>query len=860
MIQFHTLGVLDLRGPNGQEIRAVLQQPKRLGLLAYLTVAAPRRFHRRDTLLALFWPDLDQEHARAALRRSLYFLRAELGADALVGRGDEEVAVPEDVLWCDTTALERAIETADSERALELYRGTLLDGLYVAGAASEYQDWLDGERTRLRGRAAAAAQTLSHQAEEGGRLVDAARWCRRALELRPDDEATLRHLLELLDRAGDRSAALRAYEEFARRMVHDFELEPAAETRQLVELIRRRSEPASGRVAITPQPTTASTDHLSDVIAVLPFSVHGNPRYAYLGEGMVDLLATKLDGAGEIRAVDPRALLRFVHRGDAGPPVQVDPGEVARHFKAGRYLTGSVVEAGGRLRASISLYTLDGKVLASAQAAAAGEDQIFHLVDELARQLLAAHGVSPGTRLTQLAALTTTSLEALRAYLIGERELRAGRYFDAMEHFQAAVDADDSFALAHYRLAAAAAGCALPDLARAQADKGFEHRLRLSPHDQLVFSAQRAWLHGSVTEAESLYNTITGTYPDDVEAWFHLGDLLFHSNPLRGRSARDAREPFECVLRLEPNHVGAMVHLVRTSGIEGRTEEMLALIERILQVSPNGDQALAMRALRAYATGDSGAIQEVSGELQRARAITVAIAFSDVALYSGDLQGAENLARSFIRVARSPELRSLCHALVAHLALAGGRVEIAREELQQAQSLDLTWGLEMRGLFASLPFVPMADSDVREVRDALARWNPAEAAPSMFLIFAMHNDLHPAIRAHLLGLLSLRLGDLESAVDHAVALSELEDSQGGWCRVSPQSSARQLPAPKAGPRRPCPYSSALGPSCGFSLPLRRHFSLSPHSDTCGLSCCARLAGRKRRPGGTRRSRSVRRTS
>ena len=415
MIQFHTLGVLDLRGPNGQEIRAVLQQPKRLGLLAYLTVAAPRRFHRRDTLLALFWPDLDQDHARAALRRSLYFLRAELGSDALVGRGDEEVAVPEEVLWCDTTALERAIETGDAEHALELYRGTLLDGLYVAGAASEYQDWLDGERTRLRGRAAAAAQTLSEQAEYAGRLADAARWCRRALELRPDDEATLRHLLELLDRGGDRSAALRAYEEFARRMVHDFELEPATETRQLVELIRRRSEPAPGRVATSPKPTTSSIDQLSDIIAVLPFSVHGTARYAYLGEGMVDLLATKLDGAGEIRAVDPRALLRFVHRGDDGPPVQIDPSEVAQHFKAGRYLTGSIVEAGGRLRASISLYTTDGKVLASAQAAAAGEDQIFDLVDELARLLLAAHGVSPGTRLTQLAALTTSSLEALRA-------------------------------------------------------------------------------------------------------------------------------------------------------------------------------------------------------------------------------------------------------------------------------------------------------------------------------------------------------------------------------------------------------------------------------------------------------------
>jgi len=41
----------------------VLAQPKRVALLAYLAAATPRRLHRRDSLLALFWPELDQEHA-----------------------------------------------------------------------------------------------------------------------------------------------------------------------------------------------------------------------------------------------------------------------------------------------------------------------------------------------------------------------------------------------------------------------------------------------------------------------------------------------------------------------------------------------------------------------------------------------------------------------------------------------------------------------------------------------------------------------------------------------------------------------------------------------------------------------------
>src|ERR687889_588307 len=139
MIRLRTLGLLDLRDAAGDELGVVLGQPKRPALLAYPAVATPRRFHRRDTLLALFWPELDQEHARAALRRSLYFLRAQLGAEVVVGRGDEEVGVPEDVLWCDTTALEQALDAGQPERAVDLYRGTLLDGLYVAGTASEYQ-------------------------------------------------------------------------------------------------------------------------------------------------------------------------------------------------------------------------------------------------------------------------------------------------------------------------------------------------------------------------------------------------------------------------------------------------------------------------------------------------------------------------------------------------------------------------------------------------------------------------------------------------------------------------------------------------------------------------------------------------
>jgi DNA-binding SARP family transcriptional activator len=767
MIRFHTMGAVDLQG-SSDEAASVLRQPKRLGLLAYLALASPRRFHRRDSLLALFWPELDQEHARAALRRALYFLRVKLSADVLTSRGEDEVGVS-DELWCDVGALDDALASGDFDGALTLYRGALLEGLHVAGAAPEFSEWLDRERDRVRKRAAAAARSLVTRAEAEGRLADATGLAKRALELEPDDESGLRRLLGLLDRTGDRSGALRAYEEFARRMAQEYELEPSPETQALVRHVRAREEVA----ASTPGRAAAVGRSPTTTIAVLPFSVRGDPRFSYLAEGMVELLATKLDGAGAIRTVDPRAILRA--------PLS-DGRALAERFGAGRYLAGTIVEAGGRLRASATLYDAGDAVVANVGAAAENEGELFELVDELARELLAAEGVSRGTRLTRLAALTTHSLDALKAYLRGEGDLRAGRYFDAMAGFEKAVDADPSFALAHYRLAAAAAGCALPDLAREVADRGLEHWQRLSSHDQLVFLAQRAWLHGMVGDAESLYNTITGIYPDDVEAWFHLGDLLFHANPLRGRSAVEAREPFERVISLDPEHVAAMVHLVRISAIEGRTAEMLDLIERILRVSPAGDQALAMRALRAYTQKNPAEMSRVAEELQHARAITVAIAFSDVALYSRNLEGAEQLARGFIQAARSPELRALCHILVACLALARGHETDAKAELAIAATLDSTWGLEMQALFATLPFLSPPESEIRAIRDRLARWDPSSVTPSSFMIFAMHNDLHPGIRAWLTGLLELRLGDTAAAMKWAEELAGLEKAGGGLTR------------------------------------------------------------------------------
>ena len=113
MIELRMLGSLEVKLDSGQS-EVATSQPKRTALLAYLAVARPVGFHRRDTLLALLWPELDASRARHALSQALYGLRSALGEDAIVSRGDAEIGLDRSKVWCDVTALDAALDELTS--------------------------------------------------------------------------------------------------------------------------------------------------------------------------------------------------------------------------------------------------------------------------------------------------------------------------------------------------------------------------------------------------------------------------------------------------------------------------------------------------------------------------------------------------------------------------------------------------------------------------------------------------------------------------------------------------------------------------------------------------------------------------
>ena len=240
MIKLHLLGTIRVESDQQDGVDALAGQPKALALFAYLALARPRGFHQRDRIVGLFWPELDQEHARAALRKVLYRLRQSIHEEIVQAAGNESIALAPGTVWCDAAAFDEDIQRGSFSRALERYRGDLLPGFFLPGA-DEFERWLDDERTYYRERAVNAAWTLVEQFANEAKLTNATQLARTVARLAPTDERMLRKVLTMLDRLGDRAGAVEVYRQFAQRLWKEFQTEPSAESAELIRRIQART-------------------------------------------------------------------------------------------------------------------------------------------------------------------------------------------------------------------------------------------------------------------------------------------------------------------------------------------------------------------------------------------------------------------------------------------------------------------------------------------------------------------------------------------------------------------------------------------------------------------------------------------
>jgi predicted ATPase/DNA-binding SARP family transcriptional activator len=249
-----------LRGAGGTEVEDVVHQSKRLALLVYLAVADPHGFHRRDSLLALFWPELPEKRARNALNKTLHFLRSHLGGDVVVSRGSADVGLDTGTLWTDAVAFEAALEDGRLGDALELYGGPFLGGFHVS-EAPEFEHWIDRQREHLEGRYAAALQELAGRAAKRGDPSASVELWRKFFEHDPSNSRAVIGLMEALESTGERGAALHHAEEHATLLRDEFDAEPDVEVEAFANRLRQAPRAPRSRSEEAPdnlpwQPTT----------------------------------------------------------------------------------------------------------------------------------------------------------------------------------------------------------------------------------------------------------------------------------------------------------------------------------------------------------------------------------------------------------------------------------------------------------------------------------------------------------------------------------------------------------------------------------------------------------------------------
>ena len=164
-----TFGTLSLRDKSGALSGAGVQ-PRRLAMLALLARAGDRGV-TRDKLLALIWPDTDEERARRAVTQGIYALRQELGSDdALLGI--KELRLNPDLVTTDVGDFSTALAAGRLEDAVRLYAGLFLDGVHLVGN-DEFERWANASgwcwRRSTRRRSRSSREPTTRAATTPGR-------------------------------------------------------------------------------------------------------------------------------------------------------------------------------------------------------------------------------------------------------------------------------------------------------------------------------------------------------------------------------------------------------------------------------------------------------------------------------------------------------------------------------------------------------------------------------------------------------------------------------------------------------------------------------------------------------------------
>ena len=600
MIRFRILGPAELRNHDGILEHSFLAGPKRLALLAFLVLNRPFGFQRRDKILPHLWPEKGQKSARNLLSNMLYHIRKSLGSDSIITRGTEELRINLDLIWCDAIEFEKAYDDGSLNEAIDLYRGKLLDGLFIPNASPDFEKWLDLERENYHRMYTDSLEQIAEKTEKNQNYNEAAKWWNTLAAENPFETRVTERWIRALAAAGKHSEAIRRAEEHGKLLENELGADRTEVIQKLIQNVdqfQKETEIELSRVG------KSTRDKKSTSIAVLPFEeLAQDTDSSNFANGLHHDLLTRLSGVAGLKVISRTSVLRYRNS-------QKSIAEIASELNVDYIVEGGIQKSGGQMRLHIQVIDTktDGHTLAESYDRKLTKTNFFDVQSDLAEKITEAFqtNLTPKEK-ERLAEWTPTeSISAYRFYTMGRLKLdqRTKKSMQrSLHYFNQAVELDPDYALAWVGLSDALAllydyGHESADKTLPKAEKAINKALKLDPSLAEAY-ASLGLLHSNRHEgADSIraLNKAVELQPSYAEAhnWLSWNYQLLGEAELALKSARKAVE-------LNPLSPEAVSNLSVSLTYNGFTEEALSEAERALEIQPEWATPKFYKALALY--------------------------------------------------------------------------------------------------------------------------------------------------------------------------------------------------------------------------------------------------------------------
>ncbi len=295
--------------------------------------------------------------------------------------------------------------------------------------------------------------------------------------------------------------------------------------------------------------------------------------------------------------------LKFMGR-PADQAVNADIGrEICQRDGIKAMLSGSIAAVGNQYLITLeAINASTGDSLAQAQQQAGGKDSVLSALGSVATKLRQKLGESLASVQKfdkPLDQATTLSLEALKAFTLGDEQHLRLEDIAAMPFYRRAIELDPNFALAHLRLGIIAGNTGQGTLATKEVEKAFELRDRTSEYERLYITTYYYFARGQVEKSIEAHELMKQTYPHDAVSRINIAADYSQL----GQYEKVVDNCLEAI-RLEPDTLNC--YLVGASAYRslGRFDNADALLAQAQQRKLNGSGLYLSLAASAMLRGD----------------------------------------------------------------------------------------------------------------------------------------------------------------------------------------------------------------------------------------------------------------